>query len=42
MLPHCPLCGRFMRKRLDAYTGALAGWQCPKVWYAGEGQWEHD
>jgi len=42
MTPHCPVCGRFMRKRFDAYTNSFQGWVCVKVWYAGDGLWEHD
>jgi len=38
----CPLCGRFLRRLTDAFTGKAIGWRCSKVWYAGEGQWEHD
>lgn len=39
---HCPICGRFLRRVLDAVTGLLRGWVCAKAWDAGEGQWEHD
>jgi hypothetical protein len=40
--PRCVICGRFMRHVIDAYTAQVRGWRCPKVWYAGEGQWEHE
>ena len=39
--PRCLLCGRFLRRCTDAYTGEALGWRCVNVWYDGEGRWEH-